>query len=749
MVLARIFRGLKEGLRFELAGIILTTLAVLGFVSLYDGGTGAVGGFLKRVTETLFGQMAPAVPALMGVVGVLLLFRRTGIGSGERILGALVLLFVLAAAFHLRFEPDTMFANGREGLGGGLVGALFSWVLLKAFGPTGRYIVLIASALVAVVLLTDVSVLRVLGGLKKRLLGFLSGTWDAILDFIYVGETEDSTREATTKGETQVTIRDFRDGSTGEGKGAGSRNSQKPTGPGPSVAVSPALEGGNIHVDMDGGEGENGGKYEQVTFGAPVNYQLPPVTLLQKVVRLRSQRKNRDITEKASLLEATLENFGVQARVVEVSRGPAITRFEVQPAPGVKVSKIVSLADDIALSLAAPDVRIEAPIPGKAAIGIEVPNQEVSLVFLREVIEDERFVRSESPLTVALGKDISGQVIVGNLEKMLHLLIAGATGSGKSVCLNAIIASILFKARPDQVKFLMIDPKVVELNDYNGIPHLLAPVVTDPKKAAGCLRWAVQEMEHRYELFASAGVRDIERYNRLKPERRAGTGLEDSLPYIVIIIDELADLMMVAAVEVEDAICRLAQMARAAGIHLVVATQRPSVDVITGLIKANIPSRIAFAVSSQVDSRTILDSSGAEKLLGKGDMLFYPVGASKPIRAQGAYISEKELEGLVKYVRNQQEPEFEDSVLEVQNIVGEKEEEKETDELFAEAVRVVVEAKQASASLLQRKLRIGYTRAARLIDSMEERGYVGPPEGSKPREVLLSPEQFMRIFGAG
>ena len=468
-------------------------------------------------------------------------------------------------------------------------------------------------------------------------------------------------------------------------------------------------------------------------------YELPPFHLLAKPSGGSKSGDPTDYKAVARKLETTLESFGVRAKVLEVVRGPTVTRYEIQPDVGVKVSRIVSLTDDIALALAAKDIRMEAPIPGKSAIGIEVPNTEVSVVTLREVMESPVFLESESKLTIALGRDISGQAIVGNLARMPHLLVAGATGSGKSVCINGIIASILYKAKPDEVKFLMIDPKMVELNVYNGIPHLVAPVVTDPRRASLALKKVVHEMEKRYELFSKNGTRNIEGYNAIMAAKEGGT----PLPYIVVIVDELADLMMVAANDVEDSICRLAQMARAAGIHLIIATQRPSVDVITGVIKANIPSRIAFGVSSQVDSRTILDMAGAEKLLGRGDMLFLPVGASKPIRVQGAFLSDQEVEAIVQFVRNQGQARYQEE------LVPEVEEPEETgdvfeDELYEQAVQIVLEAKQASVSLLQRRMRIGYTRAARLIDAMEAKGIVGPYEGSKPREVLVSYEDYMQ-----
>lgn len=469
------------------------------------------------------------------------------------------------------------------------------------------------------------------------------------------------------------------------------------------------------------------------------NYKIPSVELLNKVDKKTDDNGRKKVLKNASLLEKTLSDFGVEAKVNQVTVGPTITRYEIQPSPGVKVSKIVNLTDDIALSLAAKSIRIEAPIPGKSAIGIEVPNEEAQMVGLRDVIESDEFKKFDSPLAMALGKDISGKPIIGDIGKMPHLLIAGSTGSGKSVCVNTLINSILYKAKPDEVKFLLIDPKVVELASYNGIPHLLIPVVTDPKKAANALNWAVVEMNRRYKLFAETQVKDITSYNEKA---------EEKLPKIVIIIDELADLMMASANDVEDYICRLAQMARAAGMHLIVATQRPSVDVITGVIKANIPSRIAFAVSSQPDSRTILDMGGAEKLLGKGDMLFYPLGAAKPVRLQGAFISENESEKIIDYVKGQvrEEVKYEDTIMETISKANVSKSSDE-DELLGQAIEFVVESGQGSASMLQRKFKIGFNRAARLIDSMEERGIVGQSEGSKPRKVLMSKQDLQNLEG--
>ena len=476
------------------------------------------------------------------------------------------------------------------------------------------------------------------------------------------------------------------------------------------------------------------------------NYEFPPIELLSEGEGRVFKGGKKALTDTAAKLQKTLYSFGVSAKVENVSVGPAITRYEVKPAEGVRVNKIANLADDIALSLAAESIRIEAPIPGKQAVGIEIPNKENEVVHLRDIIETEEFVNHKSKLALALGKNVGGEAVIADVAKMPHVLIAGSTGSGKSVCINTLITSILYKAKPNEVKLLMVDPKVVELSVYNGIPHLLIPVVTDPKKAAGALAWAVQEMVNRYSLFANKGVRDIKGYNAAI-EKEGGTG---KLPQIVIIIDELADLMMVAAKDVEDAICRLAQMARAAGMHLVIATQRPSVDVITGIIKANIPSRIAFAVSSQVDSRTILDAVGAEKLLGKGDMLFYPSGASKPTRVQGSFVSDGEVEKIVDFLKfNGGEAKYNEDIIEsiekansTDQELDRMEEEDDADPLLMEAIDTVVETGQASTSFIQRRFKVGYARAGRIIDQMEERGIISGYQGSKPREVLITKERL-------
>lgn len=472
-----------------------------------------------------------------------------------------------------------------------------------------------------------------------------------------------------------------------------------------------------------------------------IHYEFPSLNLLKEAQASNNSTKGREIKDNIKIIQDTLNNFGVDAKVIGVNSGPTITSYEISLAAGVKVSKILSLSDNLALALATTDIRILAPIPGKSAVGIEVPNKNKDTLLLKEILDTDEFRNLKSKLPLALGKDVTGNTIISSIASMPHLLIAGATGSGKSVCINTIIMSILYKARPDEVKLIMIDPKVVELNVYNNIPHLLIPVVTNAKKAQFSLNWAVQEMEKRYQLFAKNNVKDMQSYNELET-------ITEKMPQIVIIIDELADLMMVAATEVEDAICRLAQMARAAGMHLIVATQRPSVDVITGTIKANIPSRISFQVSSQIDSRTILDMSGAEKLLGKGDMLYYPSNLSKPIRVQGAFVSDKEVKSVCDFIRNQGEANYnQDAVESITTNNTSQTMQDDKDELYEEAVKLVVMDGQASISYLQRKLKIGYSRAARIVDQMEEMGVVSGYDGSKPRKVLIEKEDIENLNG--
>ena len=737
---------LKEELKYEIIGIALIALGVLGLLSILVPSSGLVSVFIDRVLKSIAGEGRYLFPLLLVMIGGRLVLKRSRTTTvSERMYGALLLFILILTFCHLIIPVDDSFKAGLAGDGGGLLGAIFSYILRKSFGIIGTYIILIAAGIIALLLLTNLSLAAMSKGFAGGLLAGIKSSLQGIDNFLFTKVEEDregavispviidNTEEAFPAG-VPATVR----------KGQADKERTFPT-------ISD-FDSKKEVVNLDRPESAPSGEakenneldalFNKELSGVLGAYNLPPLTILSRPFKAKNIRLSKDINENIRILEETLESFGVKAKVIQVSRGPAITRYEIQPPAGIKVSRIVSLADDIALSMAAPDVRIEAPIPGKAAVGIEVPNKEISMVHIRDLLETQEFGQAKSKLTVVFGKDIAGNPIVGDLAKMPHLLIAGATGSGKSVCLNTLIASILFKATPDEVKFLMIDPKMVELATYNGIPHLAAPVVTDPRKAATSLRWAAREMERRYELFAAVGVRDITRYNSLVKTKDPG-GIQ-LLPFMVVIIDELADLMIVAPADVEDAVCRLAQMARAAGIHLVVATQRPSVDVITGLIKANIPSRVSFAVSSQIDSRTILDMGGAEKLLGKGDMLFFPVGASKPVRVQGAYLSDREVDDLVHYLKKQAEPVYDDKIL-VETPPEETAPEVE-DELLAQAVLILIESGHASISMLQRRLHIGYARAARLIDIMEKRGIVGGYEGSKPRAILMTLEQYQQVF---
>ncbi|MDI6709265.1 MAG: DNA translocase FtsK [Bacillota bacterium] len=710
----------KREVRYEILGLVLAALAALAFLSLYAG-AGAVGNIVARACRALAGEGAALIPLLLGYWGFTLIKDRHPVRFVPRLYGGLLCLGVILATVQMALLPEDedfslVAQTGLAGDGGGVLGAVLGWVLYRCFGYAGSVVVLVSAGLVGITLFTELPLMVSIKGLWQRLWRGTLRAGSAVGRFV-CPEVKDE-----EPGSAPVII----DAGTRQDGDAGAPEAPAPAETRAETRVSQA----------------DRRQSQQISLGDVTTYQLPPLSLLVRP-RVKAPKPSKDIAENIRVLEETLESFGVRAKVLQVSRGPAITRYEVQPAAGVKVSRIVSLSDDIALSMAAPGVRIEAPIPGKAAVGIEVPNREVTMVHLRDLLESKEFVQSPSRLTVALGKDIAGTPVIADLALMPHLLIAGATGAGKSVCLNTIIASVLFKSQPDEVKLLMIDPKMVELTTYNGIPHLISPVVTDPKKAAVSLKWLVREMERRYELFAATGVRDITRYNSVFKTHDLREGDPAHLPLIVVVIDELADLMMVAPNDVEDAICRLAQMARAAGIHLVVATQRPSVDVITGLIKANIPSRISFAVSSQTDSRTILDIGGAEKLLGKGDMLFLPVGASKPVRVQGAFLSDRDVEALVGFLKKQAMPDYDEEIFEA---TPEEEERFEEDELFPKAVEIVVRSGLASISLLQRRLHIGYSRAARLIDMMERRGIVGGFEGSKPRTVLMSPEQYNLTF---
>jgi len=760
---------LKETIRNEVMGVFVVGMACLGLVALYSDRSGVVGGQIKQVLTVLAGGGRVCIPLMVGAWGIAFMNKQTP-RLGSKAAGVILLWLVFVGILHLQlpgiegFSKADMLDEGLLGHGGGLVGAGIAIVLKTTIGVLGSYVVLVMAALMGALLITNRSLVQGVQGVGQ--VSKESGIWikHQMGDFIDVLKNSEDEETLKERLESQ------------EGSNAETKLHTKKSTPlkrssqalDPDLAERPlvikTLEDPNeppylTNVPAKGQLGFEkmaAGKLENTIIppgkvtSTPIsrqtredgNFQLPQVSLLNKSLKIKNPRLNKDLADNVKILEETLGSFGVKIKVTQVTQGPAITRYEAQPAPGVKVSKITNLADDIALSLASADVRIEAPIPGKSVVGIEVPNKEIAMVHFREVLETAEYQGTASKLALCLGKDITGTPVIADLTKMPHLLIAGATGSGKSVCINTLIHSILFNARPDEVKFLLVDPKMVELANYNGIPHLIAPVVTDPRKAAGALKWIVTEMETRYELFAAAGVRDIVRYNFLRTQDKKDE--HPPLPYVVVIIDELADLMMVAPGDVEDAICRLAQMARAAGIHLIVATQRPSVDVITGIIKANIPSRIAFAVSSQTDSRTILDMNGAEKLLGRGDMLYYPMGMSKPLRVQGCYLGDKEVENVVGFLQNQAKPEYQ----EIPNMdLGTTKKEEMEDEFFYQAAQIFIESGTASVSMLQRRLRIGYTRAARLMDFLEEKGVVGGYEGSKPREVLMTRGQFELKFG--
>ncbi len=797
--------GDRPDVQQEISGVLLAAAGVWALLSLADRGGGKLGEALRQGLHTLVGPPGAWVVGLfliwLGFYLIYLRFQRRSFVWGRRSWGLLLLFASFELLVQLWEYGDQKgggyLDNAVAGLGGGgLVGWSLAWVLTTLFGPGGRYVVLVTALLVGLLLNTELTLGAAIHWLKEKLFAGARSARGAAGDFYKLVTTRPEREVDTAEREVGASRRRRRSQAVSEdlntiapAKKAPAeadpprikinmpeeRSSGQPASPHPAMVDDPvtAMDGRasrSVQKAVDRGQ-DGAGEAPKAKLVANDKgqlalapeelgdaYQLPSLDMLPKPAA-RPGASPQDHLERAKLLERTLRTFGVGARVIEISPGPAVTRFELRPDEGVRVNKFTALADDLALALAAEDIRIEAPIPGKAAVGIEVPNKERLMVPLREVMETPAFLNSPSKLTVAFGKDNGGNPVVGDLSRMPHLLIAGATGSGKSVCMNTIICSILLKARPDEVKMLMIDPKMVELSTYNGIPHLMAPVVTDPKKAAGYLKGAVKEMENRYELFAASGVRNIQQYNQLVMDD-PGDDPENPrrpLPYIVIFVDELADLMMVAPADVEDSICRLAQMARACGMHLVIATQSPRVDVITGLIKANIPSRIAFAVSSQVDSRVVLDYTGAERLLGRGDMLYHPAGLSKAIRAQGAFIAEKDVERLVKFVKAQAKPVYTAKEVAVEPTgsrrgsasVGESGAPSAVDEAFPEAVRIVIEHGQASVSILQRRLRCNYNKAARLIDMMEERGFIGPHQGSKPREVLITLPQWQELFGGG
>ncbi|SHJ29807.1 FtsK/SpoIIIE family DNA translocase [Lutispora thermophila] len=740
-------------LKLDVLGVISILLAIYLYICIFEKDSGLIGKYVNKILFGIFGMGSYLFPIIIFVLGIAVFYLKDRIKINIRFysfclafITLLVLLFVINRSIFQESNLDyieTVIASyelGAQKIGGGIIGAILGYIMIKVFGIAGTYAFIAGLFFISLMMFTGITVASFLDYFKSFFLSVFSKMNIKRVSVKkpmkkmekekpIIEAQHDNNVKLNNIEEKKVKIIDF----TKEFDNSfQTKHKEKHN-------VKQDSKDEAIIKSDSSKQNNNEDKIKPNSPEHYPHYSLPSPTLLFPPQESKGGNIEKEIMNNVKTLEETLKNFNVDATVSQVSVGPSITRYELQLSPGVKVSKIVNLADDISLSMASQGIRIEAPIPGKSAVGIEIPNKEVTAVCLREVIESDEFNNNKSKIAFALGKDVAGQNIIADIAKMPHLLIAGATGSGKSVCINTIIISILYKAEPDKVKLLMIDPKVVELSIYNGIPHLLVPVVTDPKKAAGALNWAVNEMTERYKKFASKNVRDVNSYNALFTED------SEKLPQIVVIIDELADLMMVAPNDVEDAICRLAQMARAAGIHLVIATQRPSVDVITGLIKANIPSRISFAVSSQVDSRTILDMAGAEKLLGRGDMLYYPVGESKPIRVQGAYISEKEVESVVEYIKGQVSPSYVEDI--VNEIEKEKDEEAdgEADELLNEAISLVVETGQASILMLQRRLKIGYSRAARIIDQMEERRIIGGYEGSKPRKVLITKEQWQEM----
>lgn len=783
--------------RHEIQGILILALGILMLLSFYvKDSIGYFGMFIRETSLGLFGILAFLIPPVIILYAAILIFAHEKLNLKNKGLYIFFLFLLLASLIQAGYyRPEDydgltplkalthFYEEGKSLAGGGILGGVISLPFLVTFRVLGTIIILTALSLVDIILLTNSSIsgfFKNISGLFKRRYDESKASMDEEEALPFV---EDNGEELSLRFDKKPKVIDFKiEKTTRELKQKGSVKQTPSTinikGSEPEAGDPYGMQNMPVDLHVDTplelviGDLKNSGNKEKpirqkpaavkevkeepglkeiiikdvrAKKTNPVKYNSPPFDLLIEDEELSGNTKNyrNQVLEGAKKLEETLNSFGVSAKVVNVSRGPTVTRYELQPSAGVKVSRIVNLSDDIALNLAAPAIRLEAPIPGKAAIGIEVPNKDINMVRIRDVLESQEFLQNPSKLSFAIGKDVSGETIIVDIAKMPHLLIAGATGSGKSVCINSLIVSLLYKASPDEVKLLMIDPKVVELGVYNGIPHLLIPVVTEPKKAAGALNWAVQEMVNRYKLFADKAVRDIKGFNELVQK----TGELPALPQIVIIIDELADLMMVAPNDVEDAICRLAQMARAAGMHLVIATQRPSVDVITGVIKANIPSRISFAVSSQIDSRTILDMAGAEKLLGRGDMLLYPVGKAKPVRAQGANITDAEVEKVVEYVKSQGNALYDDNIIEEINNEDSQynNDSGDNDELLPRVIEMVVEAGQASVSLIQRKFKVGYARAARIVDQMEARGIVGGFEGSKPRQILISKQQWQEM----
>jgi S-DNA-T family DNA segregation ATPase FtsK/SpoIIIE len=743
--------SVKEKLKREIVGILLIAIAVFLFLSLisYDPADpslfsyssqrgkvinnwmGVVGAYVSGLLFQGFGFPSFLIPFVMGLYAVAFILRWEWKYPLVKLGGWAIILLTTSSLFSLWMKPLRIYAQ--DLLVGGFAGEILSRNLVRYFNLPGATIIFVAILILGFVLGTGISFI----GILRRLAGGIAKLIEKISTMKMVR------REQTERAKKLVKRKQDK----GEGKGEVKGETREEA---PPVVV----------VDRELSSRKRGEIVEQEAFefGEPgKEFQLPPISLLEAETEKRQKIDRDSLVMNSRILEKKLLDYGVEGRVVEVRPGPVITVYEFEPAPGVKVSRIVNLADDLALALSAVTIRIVAPIPGKSVVGIEVPNAVRETVYLKEILDSDSFRNAKSKLSFGIGKDISGEPYVFDLARMPHLLVAGSTGSGKSVSVNAMISSILFKATPEEVRFLMIDPKMLELSDYEGIPHLLLPVVTNPKKAAIALKWLVEEMERRYTILAEKAVRNIEHYHqRLEKElkekgkvyKRKGDTLEgdehkaeermERLPYIIVVIDELADLMMISSKEVEESITRLAQMARAVGIHLILATQRPSVDVLTGLIKANFPARISFQVTSKVDSRTILDTIGAEHLLGSGDMLFLPPGSAKLIRIHGAFISSTETKRVVEFLKKQEKPHYETSILtEVKKDREAASGDDEYDEKYDEALAFVAETGQASISLIQRRFRIGYNRAARIIEKMEEEGVVGPSDGVKPREVLV------------
>jgi len=712
----------KKNTKNETISIIIIAFSLLYiFAFIFTDKMGIVGKIIFQTATRSIGIGSYVFPLLLLFWGIILLLNYKLPNPYHKFFGINFLFVILLIFIHLKLLLlDNPYLLSIKGAGGGLLGYYFANSLYLYFGIKGAYLVLISLSLISTLFITEVSYFYIFSNLGNKIKIIFNNIYNISKNIgtkIYKSSRRKEEPDYQEYETDEMPKRIFKIKRT--------RKKEK------------KLEEENI-LDRD----YQASKQEPKTD----SYQVPPLSLLSDSYAEDKTDTKLNIEENVKILESTFTNFGINAKVVGVIHGPTVTRYEIHPAPGVKISKITNLSNDIALSFAVASVRIEAPIPGKNAVGIEVPNRKRINVYLKEILQSSEFQNGKYKLPIALGIDIGGKPIIADLTELPHLLIAGATGSGKSVCINNIILSILYKLSPEKVKFLMIDPKRVELNIYNGIPHLLIPIITDASQAIKVLNWAISEMEKRFKIFAEAGVRNLDGYNEYVRNINNGT---DSLPCIIIVIDELADLMLSSPVKAEESLCRLAQMTRATGIHLIIATQRPSVDIITGSIKVNFPSRIAFAVSTQVDSRTILDINGAEKLLGNGDMLFSPVGVSKPIRAQGAFVVEKEIRNVVSYlIKHSPSPEYEQEVLEYKKSKGllREREEEEEDELFNGAVSIIINSKQASISILQRKLRIGYTRAARLIDVMEKRGIVGPYDGRNPRKILISNEDYLNKY---